>query len=177
MPPNVSRDFNPRTPVGCDPVRTNSYCSVLRFQSTHPSGVRPAPQHHRQRISGISIHAPQWGATGSFPTRWRRPTNFNPRTPVGCDPADTGSCWATVDFNPRTPVGCDDTIFNNCHNYGISIHAPQWGATGYGNRRDNRRIISIHAPQWGATSPSLRRPYSARFQSTHPSGVRPREWA
>ena len=78
----------------------------------------------------------------------------------------------------------------------ISIHAPQWGATGDGSRRPRSGLISIHAPQWGATTaPGVPRPatadfnprtpvgcdarlfpvdvYCNLFQSTHPSGVRP----
>ena len=82
----------------------------------------------------------------------------------------------------------------------ISIHAPQWGATVLYSDTDGMILISIHAPQWGATSMNLlwrhteayfnpRTPVgcdggltvestnSHEFQSTHPSGVRPREWA
>ena len=33
--------FNPRTPVGCDRVRSSLGSSQSGFQSTHPSGVRP----------------------------------------------------------------------------------------------------------------------------------------
>ena len=35
-------DFNPRTPVGCDRPSSLPRLSQLRFQSTHPSGVRLA---------------------------------------------------------------------------------------------------------------------------------------
>ena len=103
----VREDFNPRTPVGCDFSSPPRLTPFMIFQSTHPSGVR----HHQQRDyrdnrqfqsthpSGvrletgdsriqthlISIHAPQWGATKAS-TRPHWPTsNFNPRTPVGCD--------------------------------------------------------------------------------------------
>ena len=57
----------------------------------------------------------------------------------------------------------------------ISIHAPQWGATIHCVGECLRVVISIHAPQWGATHIEHKvicRDY--RFQSTHPSGVRPR---
>ena len=83
-----------------------------------------------------------------------------------------------------------------CQQQRISIHAPQWGATGRARRQDRFRRISIHAPQWGATTPAgcrrastryfnprtpvgcdrtnRRHPFRERgtFQSTHPSGVR-----
>ena len=55
----------------------------------------------------------------------------------------------------------------------ISIHAPQWGATLGVMAVGDGSLISIHAPQWGATRIRLRMPTCTRFQSTHPSGVRP----
>ena len=78
------------------------------------------------------------------------PTNFNPRTRVGCDAASFSGNVDHADFNPRTRVGCD---------------------------RDNpqsvcRRGISIHAPAWGATIDFNPYSYQAVFQSTHPRGVR-----
>ena len=56
-------DFNPRTPVGCDDIPPSIDLVGLIFQSTHPSGVRLAGRPRRIHIAGISIHAPQWGAT------------------------------------------------------------------------------------------------------------------
>ena len=54
----------------------------------------------------------------------------------------------------------------------ISIHAPQWGATRRDGLRDDAVRISIHAPQWGATGGEVPASRVSRFQSTHPSGVR-----
>ena len=177
-PPNFPRlpsvYFNPRTPVGCDNPYSTPYDLWLEFQSTHPSGVRPSSSTDYDLSEMISIHAPQWGATSS---RWLpvyAATDFNPRTPVGCDgqPAyvlgeiqvfqsthPSGvrhrSCRLPDhprDFNPRTPVGCDFPPRPRLNLGVISIHAPQWGATHglEGNRQ--RGCISIHAPQWGATA-------------------------
>ncbi len=133
--PASTRNFNPRTPVGCDrfhlhPVNRAGY----GFQSTHPSGVRPGAWRVHAQRGGISIHAPQWGATRRCAWTWTRSTNFNPRTPVGCDAGHRTVGPAGRDFNPRTPVGCDLAI--------VAVIA----------------VLVI-------------------FQSTHPSGVRPREWA
>ena len=36
-------DFNPRTHVGCDPIIVDFMIRKVRFQSTHPRGVRPNP--------------------------------------------------------------------------------------------------------------------------------------
>ena len=56
----------------------------------------------------------------------------------------------------------------------ISIHAPQWGATAVADGDDVRGLISIHAPQWGATrNIEYELTKTDKFQSTHPSGVRP----
>ena len=93
-------------------------------------------------------------------------------------------------------MGCDWPKDASVCSLSISIHAPQWGATGDGSRRPRSGLISIHAPQWGATTaPGVPRPatadfnprtpvgcdarlfpvdvYCNLFQSTHPSGVRP----
>ena len=60
-------------------------------------------------------------------------------------------------FNPRTPVGCDGHKKPPVRVVGISIHAPQWGATVLVRAPRGVERISIHAPQWGATraSPTL----------------------
>ena len=123
----------------------------LRFQSTHPRGVRldsefcaTSPIYFNPRTHVgcdrkredlrkwyiISIHAPTWGAT-SLPSRPRTClTNFNPRTHVGCDSSSIISDFSKHYFNPRTHVGCD----------------------------------------FGDVPESLRK---LIFQSTHPRGVRP----
>ena len=78
-------NFNPRTPVGCDPSKCPHSRHLRRFQSTHPSGVRRRPAHRARNGQSISIHAPQWGATTDCARRREEEENFNPRTPVGCD--------------------------------------------------------------------------------------------
>ena len=82
---------------------------------------------------------------------WRL-SYFNPRTPVGCDTHRLRTRWRFSNFNPRTPVGCDRS-----------------GLRGRGGFVE----ISIHAPQWGATTVDATITPILRFQSTHPSGVRP----
>ena len=214
-----TRDFNPRTPVGCDGYFIALSQAGQVFQSTHPSGVRPFVHGGRQPTPTISIHAPQWGATDGglaianpipisiHAPQWgatspysrtaNSPTDFNPRTPVGCDLSAQLPALDLHLFQSTHPSGvrqgsCDcDRIIRD-----ISIHAPQWGATGKSTRRrDSRNFnprtpvgcdarrdrrldramrISIHAPQWGATAkytPSMT--IREEFQSTHPSGVRP----
>ena len=53
-------------------------------------------------------------------------------------------------FNPRTRVGCDDSAMPSLTPRPVSIHAPVWGATDTVNK----------ITDW------------AKFQSTHPCGVR-----
>ena len=225
--------------MGCDLPWVSIRGKSIRFQSTHPSGVRRPLE--RRRIAGqrISIHAPQWGATCLTRLTARPTPHFNPRTPVGCDAGRRTRGRRARDFNPRTPVGCDlgrlprpaapfhisihapqwgatsafhdattSGVFQSTHPSGvrrgglrvrrpprefqsthpsgvrlsfpptstlsssISIHAPQWGATGEAEHDGLIRGISIHAPQWGATVAPRPAGHKRVFQSTHPSGVR-----
>ena len=76
--------FNPRTPVGCD----------IKWEFDAGGRI-------------ISIHAPQWGATGEAAAKSPSSAYFNPRTPVGCDRCIEHGQLHRGHFNPRTPVGCD----------------------------------------------------------------------
>ena len=128
------------------------------FQSTHPSGVRRV---HRGADAG---HA-----------------HFNPRTPVGCDPAGSVALTVPCEFQSTHPSGVRRvdrdanfwaTLFQSTHPSGvrprripglpklgcISIHAPQWGATVHDAAAESFQSISIHAPQWGATSTTTATP-------------------
>ena len=170
-PGRLLRNFNPRTHVGCDlfPGLTR----VWRTISIHAPTWGATQQHRRHLVPHhlISIHAPTWGATphrrkgcrsekfqsthprGVRPRKSRsscRGGNFNPRTHVGCDFDWALYEQASRNFNPRTHVGCDGGQPGRGRQYGISIHAPTWGAT------PNRSGFDL----------------SHEFQSTHPRGVR-----
>ena len=102
-------------------------------------------------------------------------TGFNPRTRVGCDVLFALQAAGRGSFNPRTRVGCDFKLPFDVRIIGkVSIHAPAWGATPVVDAyRGHDAGVSIHAPAWGATlSCRLMSGLSARFQSTHPRGVR-----
>ena len=164
------------------------------FQSTHPSGVRPYSDDAEDLLKVISIHAPQWGATSAKPTTTDE-SEFQSTHPSGVRLLSIALVTPLSHFNPRTPVGCDvlhrpiagrtgisihAPQWGATHRptglrerVGISIHAPQWGATYRQRRHCSMQTISIHAPQWGATAVRrLREIRNGRFQSTHPSGVR-----
>ena len=120
--------FNPRTPVGCDLSRLCETRNASGFQSTHPSGVRLS--------SASKAHSGH---------------DFNPRTPVGCD--TSFYLYGTPEgFQSTHPSGVRPHAdrrevmrggFQSTHPSGVRH-----------NRSDCRRDrgnISIHAPQWGAT--------------------------
>ena len=146
------RNFNPRTPVGCDHLFQAKAVSVA-----------------------ISIHAPQWGATSGNGLTFYG-DQFQSTHPSGVRRYHGFERRATpLDFNPRTPVGCDLRLPLSDDGIGvISIHAPQWGATRTRRKIRQNILISIHAPQWGATVEEGLAVGGKLFQSTHPSGVRPR---
>ena len=187
-------NFNPRTPVGCDSNSVRSDNLTYSFQSTHPSGVRRLLVQFGGFGADFNPRTPV-GCDYYIASTCYLQSNFNPRTPVGCDWFRGSSCLPWQHFNPRTPVGCDGINVIKQISGGISIHAPQWGATKTTHIRACRRYISIHAPQWGATvAPwtlisslcdfNPRTPvgcdivfghdvsFQNQFQSTHPSGVR-----
>ena len=59
-----------------------------------------------------------------------------------------------------------------CSQLNVSIHAPVWGATCVVYDAKAVIDVSIHAPVWGATLTWLSKLATAKFQSTHPCGVR-----
>ena len=54
-------------------------------------------------------------------------------------------------FNPRTHMGCDEKREITPILFGVSIHAPTWGATSPWLIEALAALVSIHAPTWGAT--------------------------
>ena len=145
-------NFNPRTRVGCDTCAIPHSQISRPFQSTHPGGVRQPGPCLYGRKSSISIHAPAWGATD------------RPRALV----------IITRRFQSTHPHGVRHAHFQpEMDRCAISIHAPAWGATFlfcigvitdvYFNPRT--RMGCDHCIGYS-------RAVAARFQSTHPHGVR-----
>ncbi len=156
----MPRNFNPRTPVGCDPENAWQAHLESDFNPRTPVGCDPVAAAAAQPV-GISIHAPQWGATS--PATAPKPTSahFNPRTPVGCDDGDIQINTSGKVISIHAPQwGATKSMIAQIAAAQISIHAPQWGATYQPTPSHQPAYISIHAPQWGATgilSPSVRR--------------------
>ena len=105
--PNSPYNFNPRTPVGCDFDKHSPRSKAQNFNPRTPVGCDTELNFSYGGRDGISIHAPQWGATWEPATCRYSPRYFNPRTPVGCDYRRGHAPAHGRDFNPRTPVGCD----------------------------------------------------------------------
>ena len=168
------KNFNPRTPVGCDLSNHVSLAVSSGFQSTHPSGVRPQlreltfrvlvfqsthPSGVRQGVPRglhagrrISIHAPQWGATWRDLAAHIAQSLFQSTHPSGVRQSIKALAPSTRNFNPRTPVGCDRTG-TWWARPAIIYFNPRTpvGCDTHRTQSAHFEIISIHAPQWGAT--------------------------
>ena len=109
---------------------------IIRFQSTHPRGVRLG------QIMSIRRSLP----------------SFNPRTRVGCDDSTYAPTPAYRQFQSTHPRGVRPFVSVRCRVcYEVSIHAPAWGATSSQFAMPADAPVSIHAPAWGATSLHIER--------------------
>ena len=100
--------FQSTHPRGVRLIIKLRFLNLLQFQSTHPRGVRRRKQN-RQRLK----------------------SSFNPRTHEGCDFTLRFSVIALNSFNPRTHEGCDRSRSPPTPSKRVSIHAPTRGATSY----------------------------------------------
>ena len=171
-PAILLRDFNPRTHVGCD-IRIFPFIPFFPYFNPRTHVGCDFARIPSSSCTGISIHAPTWGATYHGVI-------------FGVD--DIISIHAPT-WGATQGVG-DQPIYK-----AISIHAPTWGATYRSSLLYHQTSISIHAPTWGATHTQVmnyvtsndfnprthvgcdicvttRLPSQSRFQSTHPRGVR-----
>ena len=143
-------DFNPRTPVGCDVQLMLLVKWATKFQSTHPSGVRPGGDREKT-ISALfqSTHP-----SGVRPVEYR----------IGDTVKPFQSTHPSGVRLPSHPCRRTFHVFQSTHPSGVRH--------GGVRRHTGELYISIHAPQWGATTEATVCPSTAEFQSTHPSGVR-----
>ena len=126
----VAEAFQSTHPSGVRRTPTQATPAAARFQSTHPSGVRLAGISQLPFTSEISIHAPQWGATGTHTPLLVIIAHFNPRTPVGCDAQLAAPVSTFTRFQSTHPSGVRRFLVQTREQFlQISIHAPQWGAT------------------------------------------------
>ena len=142
--------FNPRTRVGCDQL----------------TGIKT---YH----TGVSIHAPVWGATIIGVKSVETLISFNPRTRVGCDLSKLDRLVSTSKFQSTHPCGVRQAIY--CFYpvfFSVSIHAPVWGATW---QRGIPHLFCSFNPRTrvGCDCMTWQHYQTSEFQSTHPCGVRP----
>ena len=180
--------------MGCDYTYLIPVLRGLRFQSTHPRGVRHGSRRTPRRTDlvsihaptwgatyaviygfsqdGVSIHAPTWGATRRHPL-CRPDGRFQSTHPRGVRRYTSGRMpewWTFQSTHPRGVRLLASVLPGN--SVEVSIHAPTWGATRNLIADSVRFVVSIHAPTWGATRDQCRPTSVGRFQSTHPRGVR-----
>ena len=125
--------------------------ATIKFQSTHPHGVRRNGSFEAQTIK-VSIHAPTWGATlrqAEALQKWR----VSIHAPT----------WGATSF--QSTYMPTHLLFQSTHPHGVRLSHPTFAVLAI--------HVSIHAPTWGATQIKLLILHLYRFQSTHPHGVRP----
>ena len=157
--------------MGCD-LLAWSKTQNLKFQSTHPCGVRRADELLKLGAVEVSIHAPVWGATGF--NQWQIcPACFNPRTRVGCDSDRSYRPIALLAFQSTHPCGVRRSLktvserllmFQSTHPCGVrprGCHLLAMFASFNPRTRVGCDVTTISV----ATSEQW-------FQSTHPCGVR-----
>ena len=166
--------------------------NIMKFQSTHPRGVRLACRK-ALTFSRLFQSTHPRGVRQKDRLFIRHVVSFNPRTREGCDvapsapdPAETGfnprtrevrrihcnTAFVILSFNPRTREGATRVCGSGC----------QWPSRFNPRTREgcdsqipvecSCRPVSIHAPARGATPLTWLRSFACRFQSTHPRGVR-----
>ena len=151
--PTASRCFNPRTHEGCDKASELGMIDDIKFQSTHPRGVRHQPLRclpQRYCVSihaptrgatelqklddaekDVSIHAPTRGATRVSSNNYQSLLMFQSTHPRGVRLDLNPDIPHEISFNPRTHEGCDMRAKTHHDLFSVSIHAPTRGATWY----------------------------------------------
>ena len=139
----------------------------MKFQFTHPGGVRRRHARDGRVSTHVSIHAPGRGATEANIASTEAGTGFNSRTREGCDAlgAVTPPLLGSFQFthpggvrHPPTALLSRGERFQFTHPGGVRL--PQSRL----RRRAGR--VSIHAPGRGATGASVMLGYGPyRFNS------------
>ena len=158
--PNISLDFNPRSPHGERQRQRRRRKPRKAFQSTLPArgatsrllflrrffsdfnprsphGERQRQRRRRKPRKAFQSTLPARGATSRLLFLRRFFSDFNPRSPHGERRRPYSFQHAANYFNPRSPHG--ERRYENKTNVqaiGISIHAPRTGSDQYAWRND-----------------------------------------
>ena len=179
----IKHCFNPRTRVGCDPKNLYLTFISVRFQSTHPRGVRPfAEKLYRRWYAGFNPRTRVGCDVRLMPQR-PRPTLFQSTHPRGVRRSWTARASRSRMFQSTHPRGVrrDEDHqgvlvfpFQSTHPRGVRLLHGDRGALGglfqsthprgVRHAMDKCGIdaenVSIHAPAWGATPyPDMRAPW------------------
>ena len=146
----------------------------MRFQSTHPHGVRlPVVLLPAHLLPGFNPRT-HMGCDSVSDTTYFSTNGFNPRTHMGCDVVLAVVITSEICFNPRTHMGCDKlrvchskarrACFNprthmgcdfrivTCHPRFQSFNPRTHMGCDYASLQQAKNgHVSIHAPTWGAT--------------------------
>jgi len=122
-------------------------------------------------VVGVSIHAPEGGATAdpfsTPPRNWR----FNPRSRGGSDLGTGQQHSACAEVSIHAPEGgATRGAIPLIPAPEVSIHAPEGGATVSKPVTPLLEKVSIHAPEGGATAGSPRNPPAMQVSIHAPEG-------
>ena len=167
----VTGSFNPRTHVGCDRLwRTQTGMTVCFNPRTHV-GCDATPIAPNRVTTGFQSTHPR-GVRPVTPSDIARLTEFQSTHPRGVRRNRLRSPYPRKSFNPRTHVGCDHIDFCG-HGFDVvSIHAPTWGATRCRHFDEAEAKFQSTHPRGVRLTSTMRFMTELWFQSTHPRGVR-----
>ena len=120
--------FNPRSPCGERPNKTEYDAQAALFQST----------------------LPVWGATGGDGDKVVADTNFNPRSPCGERLFTAHKITQLLRFQSTLPVWGATYIYISSYTGQFQSTLPVWGATRNELPARISECISIHAPRVGS---------------------------
>ena len=124
----VCQGFNSRTREGCDARSSDTRARAIKFQFTHPGGVRQVdnPSNSTEtcfnsRTREGCDHCAYATSPSSLQFQFTHPGGVRPETLHRNTPMKS--------FNSRTREGCDEACVLEAIDDDVSIHAPGRGAT------------------------------------------------
>ena len=121
--------FQSTHPHGVRLIPLFALISMPKFQSTHPHGVRHADLNLKHSGTEFQSTHPH-GVRPRSDIFQQLDNGFNPRTRMGCDSLRRCISTSETSFQSTHPHGVRlNLIFIRMSTFGVSIHAPAWGAT------------------------------------------------
>ena len=171
--PNL-QGFNSRTREGCDDSNLKTVTEHIKFQFTHPGGVRLRRSIRASFSSWFQFTHPGGVRRRGHNASWTL-SGFNSRTREGCDCSQQWQSGRPPCFNSRTREGCDGIEVAGYIHTDVSIHAPGRGATSLGvGGAFSRKSFNSRTREGCDSYSCFKECHSIQFQFTHPGGVRHR---